>query len=107
MKKQALNPFLPSWEYIPDGATAGFKYFDCRNVTRIDIRARGYMDGCFKVRISPDGELLASVPVTECNTWETFSAPCRIPDGIHAIYITHNGGRVPTLGGFLLHGDMS
>ena len=19
MKKQALNPFLPSWEYIPDG----------------------------------------------------------------------------------------
>ena len=91
---------------MTDGATAGFKYFDCRNVTRIDIRARGYMDGCFEVRISPDGEVLASVPVTECNAWETFSAPCRIPDGIHAIYITHNGGRVPTLGGFLLHGDM-
>lgn len=28
---------------MTDGATAGFKYFDCRNVTRIDIRARGYM----------------------------------------------------------------
>lgn len=32
MKKQTLNPFLPSWEYIPDGATAGFKYFDCSSM---------------------------------------------------------------------------
>ena len=21
MKKQALNPYLPSWEYVPDGDT--------------------------------------------------------------------------------------
>ena len=85
-----------------DGATAGFKYFDCRGIKKIDIKARGYMDGCFEVRTSLEGALCATVPIHECNYWEIFSAPCHIPDGVHAIYITHVGGRVPTLGGFRL-----
>ena len=88
---------------MSDGATAGFKYFDCRGITWIDIKARGYMDGCFQVRTSPSGEICASIPVKECNYWETFSAPCHIPDGIHALYITYAGCRVPTLGGFKLY----
>lgn len=86
-----------------DGATAGFKYFMCEGINAIDIQARGYMDGCFEVRTRPDGDVLASVPITECNYWETFTAPCYIPDGIHAIYITHSGGRTATLGGFRLY----
>lgn len=85
-----------------DGATAGFKYFDCRGITKIEIKARGYMDGFFEVRTSPEGEVCASVPIRECNYWEIFSAPCHIPDGVHALYITHVGGRIPTLGGFRL-----
>lgn len=88
---------------MTDGSTAGFKYFDCKGITKIDMKARGYMDGCFEVRTSPDGEIYASIPISECNYWETFTAPCHIPDGIHAIYITHVGGRVPTLGGFKLY----
>lgn len=88
---------------MTDGATAGFKYFDCKNITKIDIKARGYMDGCFEVRTAPDGEPCAVIPVSECNYWETFSAPCPIPDGVHAIYITHVGERVPTLGGFKIY----
>ncbi|MEY8523553.1 family 43 glycosylhydrolase [Lachnospiraceae bacterium 38-10] len=88
---------------MTDGATAGFKYFDCKGITKIDIKARGYMDGCFEVRTSPDGEICSRIEISECNYWETFTAPCHIPDGIHAIYITHVGGRIPTLGGFKLY----
>lgn len=85
-----------------DGATAGFKYFDCKDVSEIEIRARGYMDGCFEVRTAPKGEVCATVPISECNYWKTFRAPCHIPDGVHALYITHAGGRAATLGGFKL-----
>lgn len=86
-----------------DGATAGFKYFSCNNISKICITARGYMDGCFEVRTQPDGPIYASIPVTECNRWKSFTAVCTIPDGVHAIYITHRGGRVPMLGWFTLY----
>ena len=86
-----------------DGATAGFKYFSCNNISKIRITARGYMDGCFEVRTQPDGPIYASIPVTECNRWKSFTADCTIPDGVHAIYITHRGGRVPMLGWFTLY----
>ena len=86
-----------------DGATAGFKYFSCNNISKIRITARGYMDGCFEVRTQPDGPIYASIPVTECNRWKSFTAVCTIPDGVHAIYITHRGGRVPMLGWFTLY----
>lgn len=86
-----------------DGATAGFKYFDCKGVTTIDLKLRGYMDGCFEIRIDPNAPAIATIPVSECNRWRTFTAECKIPDGVHAIYITHRGGRVPTLGSFKLY----
>lgn len=86
-----------------DNSTVGFKYFDCKGITKIDLKLRGYMDGCFEVRLSPDEAPVAVIPVTETNVWEVFTADCSIPDGVHAIYITHNGGRVPTLGAFRLY----
>lgn len=86
-----------------DGATAGFKYFSCNNISKIRITARGYMDGCFEVRTQPEGPVYASISVTECNRWKSFTADCTIPDGVHAIYITHRGGRVPMLGWFTLY----
>lgn len=86
-----------------DGATAGFKYFDCKGITKIDIKVRGYMDGCFDIRTAPDGTVCASIPVSQCNYWETVTAPCHIPDGIHAIYITYRGKNAPTLGGFKIY----
>jgi len=86
-----------------DGSTVGFKYFDCRGISKIDLKLRGYMDGCFEVRIKPEGEVYATVPVTECNSWKIFTADCNIPDGVHSLYITHKGGRVPTLGAFRIY----
>ena len=88
---------------LVDGATVGFKYFDCRNVTKIDLTLIGYMDGCFEIRTNPNEEPVAVIPVSECNVWKTFTGDCVIPDGVHAIYITHRGGRIPTLGSFRLY----
>lgn len=88
---------------MTDGATAGFKYFACKNISKIDIKVRGYMDGCFEIRTHPDKAPCGSVPVNQCNYWETFSAPCVIPDGTHAIYLTYRGKNAPALGGFKLY----
>lgn len=85
-----------------DGGTAAFKHLDCHGITQIAIRARGYMDGSIELRTNPYGAVYASIPIHETNGWELFTAPCTIPDGVHAIYLTHNGGRTATLGGFQL-----
>ena len=61
------------------------------------------MDGCFEIRTNPNEDPIAVIPVSECNIWKTFTGDCVIPDGVHAIYITHRGGRVPTLGSFRLY----
>lgn len=87
---------------MTDGGSAGFKYFACKGITQIELVARGYMDGCFELRTSLHGEVYASVPIHETNGWETFSAPCHIPDGVHALYLTHNGSRTATLLSFRL-----
>ena len=76
---------------MKDHATAGFKYFDCKNVTGIGIKTRGYADGHFEVRTSWDGEVLARIPIRYSNVWEEYSVPVHIPDGPQAIYLTYRG----------------
>ncbi len=76
---------------MKDHATAGFKYFDCKNVTGIGIKTRGYADGHFEVRTSWDGEVLARIPIRYSNVWEKYSVPVHIPDGPQAIYLTYRG----------------
>ena len=76
---------------MKDSATAGFKYFDCKNVTAIAIRTRGYAEGCFEVRTAWDGEVLAQIPVHNTNVWEEYCAPLALEDGVHAIYLTYRG----------------
>ena len=87
---------------IQDGATAGFKYFDCRGVHEIAIKARGYGDGVFEIRTRWDGEVLGSIRVQYTNVWEEYSTTVRIPDGVQAIYITYRGGGNVSLLSFTL-----
>lgn len=106
MKTQGLNPYLPSWEYIPDGfpritqdgrdgdeetgyianmldsATAGFKYFHCAGIRQVRIKVRGYCRGAFEVRNSWDGPVLGRIPVVFTNIWKEYAADLAIPDGI-------------------------
>ena len=48
---------------LRDGSHAGFKYFDCKGVSGISIRVRGYCSGAFGVKTKWDGEVLGWIPV--------------------------------------------
>jgi hypothetical protein len=74
-----------------DTATAGFKYFDCRDVKRVKIKVRGYAKGAFEVKTSWDGPALGSIPVNFTNVWKEYAADIAIPDGVHALYFTYRG----------------
>lgn len=87
---------------MKDGATAGFKYFDCKNIIGISVKARGYMNGYFEVRTKWDGDVLTKIPVCNANVWETFDAPVVIPDGKQAVYLTYRGRDKASLLSFTL-----
>lgn len=76
---------------IQDSATAGFKYFECKDVSEISITVRGYAKGVFEVRTAWDGEVLAKIPVDYTNVWKKYTASVRLADGIHALYFTFRG----------------
>ncbi len=76
---------------ITNSATAGFKYFDCKNMKKISITTRGYGNGTFEVRTSIEGEVLASMTLEYTNVWETYISDIKIPDGIHALYFRYTG----------------
>jgi len=85
-----------------DTATAGFKYFDCRGVKRVKIKARGYAKGVFEVKTSWDGPALGSIPVNFTNIWKEYEADIAIPDGVHALYFTYTGSGNAQLASFTL-----
>lgn len=87
---------------IQDSATAGFKYFDCRGVSEIRIKVRGYGDGEFEVRTTWDGEILAKLKVEYANVWEEYASPVKIPDGVQAVYLTYRGNGNVSLLSFTL-----
>lgn len=87
---------------MKDSATAGFKYFDCKGIQEIHIKARGYADGVFEVRTAWDGEVLATIGIEYSNVWEEYASPIDLPDGVHAIYLTYRGNGVATLLSFAL-----
>ena len=87
---------------MQDSATAGFKYFDCKNITEVSIKARGYADGVFEIKNTYNGKALTYLKVRNSNVWEEYTAPLNIPDGIQAIYITYRGNGSPSLKSFTL-----
>ena len=88
---------------IQDTATAGFKYFDCKDVKSISVIVRGYASGKFEVRTKWDGPVLAEIPVQYTNVWETYTADIQLPDGINAIYLTYKGQGNASLKSFILN----
>lgn len=87
---------------MKDSATAGFKYFDFRDVRAIRITVRGYSGGGFEIRTERNGEVLAFLPIKNSNVWETYEAAVRIPDGVGALYLTYRGDSAPSLLSFEL-----
>lgn len=86
---------------LRDGAAAGFKYFDCKNVRRIALETRG-SSGTYEVRTQWDGAVTGEIPVDHCNEWKTFRAEIQLPDGVNALYFTYRGQGVSNLASFTL-----
>ena len=87
---------------MTDSATAGFKYFDCRNVQEIKISVRGYANGHFEIKNRMDGGALARIPVQYSNVWEEYTAKLPLSDGIQPIYIPYRGPGNASLKSFTL-----
>ena len=76
---------------IENTTTIGFKYFDCKNVTEVRIKTRGYCHGEFEIKTAWDGDVLGKIKVESSNVWEEYRTKVSIPDGVQAIYFTYTG----------------
>jgi hypothetical protein len=85
---------------ILDSSGVGFKYFDCKGVTAVKIKIRGYSRGAFEVKTKWDGAPLGKIDVVSSNVWKEFSSPIKIPDGIQSLYFVYKGSGNATLGFF-------
>ena len=76
-----------------DGATAGFKYFSFPGPGMIRIELRGKAEGVMTVSTESEGKAVVStIPVSlESASWEAFSAPLSVTEGVHALYFRYNG----------------
>jgi len=84
---------------ILDNCGVGFKYFDCKGVTSVKVKIRGYCRGVLEVKTKWDGEPLGKIEVVSSNIWKYFSSsPVKIPDGIQALYFVYRGSGNVTLG---------
>ena len=86
---------------LRDGATAGFKYFDCQGVRRISLKTRGN-EGVYQVRTRWDGAVIGEIPVGYSNEWKTFQTDVSVPDGVQALYFTYRGAGISSLAFFTL-----
>ena len=73
------------------GATAGFKYFDCRGVQKIAVRTRGDARGKFYVKTAWNEEPIGVIELGRNNEWKTYSADIAVPDGVQELYFEYEG----------------
>lgn len=84
------------------GAVAGFKYFDCRGISRMSVRVRGGLRGRMEVLTSWDGEVIGTIPLGSSNEWKEYSSGIRIPDGRQSLYFRYMGEKSVSLLSFEL-----
>lgn len=83
-----------------NSATAGYKYFDFKDVKEIGIRVKGYATGKMEVRIDPDGEVLCELPIGYGNVWYDVKEKINVPNGVHPLYFTYKGDGYMQFAGF-------
>ena len=77
---------------MKDGATAGYKYFDMKDVVSVRVVTMGYThNGRIEVRTEWDGPAAGTIDIEDTNVWTGYGASVNIPDGVHAIYLTYRG----------------
>lgn len=73
-----------------EGACAGFKYFDCKGVSRVTVKTRGGY-GALELLTAWDGEPIGSIPIYGSTEWKEYGADIAIPDGVNALYFRYQG----------------
>jgi len=77
---------------IRDGAVAGFKYFDFRDVGRISLGLSGRGVGVVEISTDPEFRTLAGwIPVTLQESARTFFGNIQIPNGVQPLYFRYRG----------------
>ena len=84
-----------------DGATAGFKYFDCKTIKNISVKTRG-SGGTILVKTSWNSKAICKIPISPTNEWKTYGAEIKIEDGIYALYFEYKGSGKTNLASFHL-----
>lgn len=87
---------------MQDSAVAGFKYFQCKGVKRVELKTRGYARGSFEVKTVWNGPPIGTIPIEFTNIWTTYTADIVIPDGVHALYFQYKGIGSASLASFTL-----
>jgi arabinoxylan arabinofuranohydrolase len=87
---------------ILDNSGVGFKYFDCKGVSNVKVKVRGYSRGAFEVKTKWDAAPIGKIEIVSSNIWKEFSSSIKIPDGIQALYFVYRGTGNATLGSFSL-----
>lgn len=77
---------------ITNGFTFGFKYFDLKDVKGMYVKTTGYGTGYFEIRTEIGGEVLGKIKVDHANIAEKFAGEFKMPDGVHAVYLTYREG---------------
>lgn len=82
-------------------AMVGFKYFQCENSYISGVKVRGFsVMGELTVRLTPEGEVIGSIPLGITNEWRMYEGRIAIPDGIQALYFSYKGFGAISLAGF-------
>jgi hypothetical protein len=98
------DPEIGYIRQLGNNSTAGFKYFDMKNVTGLSIKTRGYFNGKVQVKTTWDGEVLGEIDVNSQNIWTSGSCTFAPISGVHALYLTFVGNGSCSLKSFeLLH----
>ena len=74
-----------------NGAMAGFKYFDIKNLKRIGVTVRGNAEGIMYVRNEPFGAVVAEIAIHPTASDKTFYGEYGGDDGKKALYFTFEG----------------
>ncbi|WP_163536280.1 family 43 glycosylhydrolase [Gracilibacillus sp. YIM 98692] len=76
---------------MTDGAIAGFKYFECVDVTQISVKVRGQGNGELQVSTILGGEKIARISINAGEEWHIATAPIHIKSGVNALCFTYQG----------------
>lgn len=77
---------------MQDGSTAGYKYFDLRNVQKITLQIRGNAQGTVEVRTGLKGEVIGEIPVrVSSEEWQETAGTVKNGGASDGLYFTFKG----------------